>query len=172
MATIKTARVMSDWTISELMDDAPATGANTIASKAFNPPILTFGPTSDPPMEKYAAWEPAIPTSSSGVLTLSIDLTELPGTQGNVDGTGLRIRRLRLQNPATNDGPVTIGPAIIDGYHLFGADQEVEVPAGGSIDVAFADGAPVIGSWSGANNRYLELAGEDGDEYKLEILLG
>jgi hypothetical protein len=172
MATIKTARVMSDWTILELMDDAPATGVNTIASKAFNASVLTLSPTSDPPVEKYAAWKPAIPSTSSGVLTLPIDLTDLPGTEEDVDGTGLKVRRLRLQNPATNEGPVTIGPAAADGYHLFGADNEIEVPIGGSIDVSFGDDAPVIGSWSGANNQYLELAGEDGDEYKLEILLG
>ncbi len=172
MATIKSARIISDWQVQELMDDAPASGASTITSKAFNPGVRTLSPTSDPPVEKYSGWRPAIPASSSGVFALSIDLTDLPGTEQDVDGTGLKVRGLRLQNPSTNDGPVVIGPAAADGYHLFGPDAEITVPAGGEIDMAFADGAPVIGSWSGSNNRYLELAGEDGDEYELEILLG
>ncbi len=172
MATIKTARILSDWKVQETMDDAPATGTNSISSQAFNPGVASLSPAGSPPAEKYAAWEPQIPTSSSGTLTLTIDMIDLPGTENNVDGTGLKVRRIRLQNPSTNEAAVTIGPAVADGYHLFGADVAIEVPVGGSLEMSFGEGAPVVGSWSGANNRYLELTGEDGDQYRLEIILG
>ena len=172
MATIKTARILNQWDLVENLDDAPAAGTSTITSKAFNPGVLTLSPTSDPATSKYAGWQPQIPTSSSGILTLSIDLTNLPGTEEEIDGTGLKLRRLRLQNPSDNDAGVTIQPAAVDGYHLFGADNAVEVPVGGMIDISFGDEAPVVGSWSGSTNQYLELVGDAEDIYKLEILLG
>lgn len=172
MATIKTARILNAWDVTETMDDAPAAGANTITSKAFNPAVLTLSPTSTPHAHKYAGWSPQIPTSSSGILTLTIDLTALPGTEKDIDGTGLKVRRLRLQNPSTNDAAVTIQPSASEGYHVFGTGNEVEVPVGGMIDMSFGDDAPVVGSFSGVVHRYLELVGDAEDVYKLELILG
>lgn len=180
MATVTQARIRNLLTVSETLDNAPAATTQP-ESRNFDEDTKRLSPTTTPPVSKAAQWEPQLPnmvgssssSSSSGVglpaaATLDIDLTNLPGIQGDFSGSGLRVQFLRLRNPATNQGEVVIGPALATPYDLFGNSQEVTVPAGGKLTLELYDSAPVVSG----SEKLMQLSGRENDTFELEILLG
>lgn len=170
MATVSKAQLYTRVTVTETLDSAPAASGSTVTSEHFNRAVQQLSGTTTPPVTKYAGWEPVIPVSSSGTMVLTVDLTSLPGTQGaaSINGTGLKVQMLRLYNPTTNTQPVIIGPSVANGYDLFGTGNEVEVPVGAELFMSFRDTLPNVSG----SAKSLDLTGEDGETYELEILLG
>ena len=177
MATISQVKIRNSLEVTESLDNAPA-ASSSVKSAGFNDAATTLTPTSTPPATKAAAWQPEITGSSSSSSSssgapldtdeLAIDLTAVQGIQGEFSASGLKLQVMRLHNPSTNNGSVTIGPGDSNAYNPFGASQEVTVPAGGRLTMEFADGSPEIG----ASAKNLKLAGTVGDQYELELIFG
>lgn len=182
MATVTEAVIRNLLNVKESLEDAPAV---TIApeSDSFDRGTEVLDADSTPPVTKAAQWQPTIPnavgssssSSSSGdelylpaVEELEIDLTNLPGLQGSFSGAGLKVRYLRLGNPASNEGPVTIGPGDSNAYDLFGNLAEMVIPVGGRLTFEPYDGAPEVSG----SAKIIKLRGCENDAYEMEILLG
>lgn len=169
MAVLRTVTLNVDLRPTETLEDAPAAAAASILSSSLNKGVRQYGPTA---MTRLAAWKPLIVSASSGGAALEIDLLDLPGTQGPFSAAGLKLKLVRLQNPAANAGSVTIRPAVVDGYEAFGPLGEVTVDVGCELLLTLGAEAPVVGAFSGVTSRYLELEGETDDEYELELIFG
>ncbi len=91
---------------------------------------------------------------SGGAAT--IDLTALVGVNGlAVDGTGLRVQWMLVENPATNGNPITISEGASNGYDGFGASFSLTLAPGAYAVVFSADaGSDISGS-----KKTLDLAG-------------
>jgi hypothetical protein len=170
MATVTRATFSSDHTTYESLASAPASGTAVIASRAFNPGSFSLDGTTTPAVTKFAGSTPT-QASGGGTKTFSLDLTAIAGTEGNVDGTGLKVTRLRLLNPNAN--PVTLQAAASNGYLILGTSGLAVVRAGttshpGMLDIDLYTGGPTIGG----SAKALELVGTSLDAYKLEIWMG
>ena len=169
MAVIRSLTITIDLKTTESLEEAPAAASAAVVSKDFNRGARQFA---YPALKKLAAWKPSITSASSGPALLEIDLLALPGTQGEFSAEGLQLQIFRLHNPTGNAGSVTLRPALIDGYDIFGEDSSVTVEVGCEVLKTLGDEAPVVGDFSGATSRYLELDGLEGDQYELELVFG
>ena len=90
-------------------------------------------------------------TISGGGYTL--DLTSLAG----FDGTGLRIQRISVANPAGSTGNVTIATGATNGYAL---PASIVVYPGGNFVESYNDGG---GQDVDATHKTLDVSGTNGD---------
>lgn len=148
-------------TTAETLDATPGATAPVVNHDAYDKAFTLFA-SSTPPATKWAAF---VKTLSGGAST--VDLTALTGTNGAaVDGTGLKVRAIRIENDGANTLSVQAGAS--NGIDLFGASGKVVIPPGGHVQMYFADGSPVIAS----GDRTLDLAGTGAQTSKWSILLG
>lgn len=168
-AEVSSCTLTSYWSITETVEDAPAADGEYVTSKAFNRGSQSLGPSSTPPVTTLSAdtWV----LDEAGEAT--IDLTDCPGTQGNVGGTGLKVQAIRIHGGADN-GALTVSPGASNPYALFGAGNSIELPAGfiGPLEVRFDDTLDDITDVSGVGASQIDLVGTPGDEFKIEILMG
>lgn len=127
-AVVATAQLVSQWNITEVPTGTPSCVSDRIVSKDFNPGAEQLSPDSTVPVTKYSG--PEYTLAGSGTATADIDLTDLEGSQGNIDGTGLKVQGLRVQMALTNVDSITIGPGDSDAYELFGVGNELELSPG------------------------------------------
>lgn len=168
-SAVTSAVLVSNWTVVESVEDAPAAASQSITSKDFNPSVQRLSPTSDVPVSLFSGdtW------TLDGGGAATIDLTDLPGSQGNIDGTGKKVQAIRVQG-AEGNGALTISPGASNPYNLFGAGNSVELPAGflGPMEFRYNDTLDDITDVSGVGSSQIDLAGTAGDEFNIEILLG
>lgn len=97
--------------------------------------------TTTPAVSKVSVFAQAM---TAGAAT--IDLTALTGTDGQVvDGTGLKVRAVKLRNKSGNTSAITIQPGASDGYNLAGAAFKIAVEIGQSVTLELGTMAPTIG---------------------------
>lgn len=169
-ATVLLAQLVSQWIVSETPQGTPACASDTIVNKDLNPAAASYSPSTTVPVSKYSGVEYTLAGSATGEAT--IDLTALAGSQGDIDGTGLRVQGLRIQIPSTNAGGVTIGPGDTDAYEPFGTGNSLELPIGARADFWFADQLWDVMGTSGTDPKNIKLSGEVDDTVYVEILMG
>ncbi len=167
-ATVSQATVLSKIDVTENVQDAPGASGKTITNTAMNPSQSQYNATSTPPATNYSAdnW-----TLTGGAAT--IDLTDLPGLQANIDAVGKKVRVLRIQG-AVGNGALTISPGAVNGYELFGSGNDLVYPAGNTkpFQMEFDDAAPDITDVSGSGESQIDLSGTADDVFEIEILVG
>ena len=94
----------------------------------------------------------------------SIDLTAIPYGDGTYDGTGKKVVGLQITNTGAN--VLTVSKSVSNGYDLFGNNDDIVVPAGGSVVIGGDDGDAIGGSAKG-----LTLAGTTTESAEWELLL-
>ena len=168
-SNVSNAQIADSLIVTQTLQDAPGAGDGTVTSLALNPAPVQLSPTTTPPVTKYSA--DAVTLDGGGAAT--IDLTDLPGLQAAIDGTGLKVQLMRIQG-ATGNGALTISPGASNGYELFGAGNDIEYPAGCTrpFKFEFDDKLVDIDSGSGAGEYTIDLAGTVGDVFNIEFLLG
>ena len=166
-AVVATAQLVSQWNITEVPTGTPSCVSDRIVSRDFNPGAEQLSPDSTVPVTKYSGPEYTIAASK-----VEIDLTDLEGSQGNIDGTGLKVQGLRVQMASTNTDPITIGPGDSDAYELFGVGNELELSPGARVDFFFNETLWDVMGTSGTDPKNIKLTGTDDDVAKVELLLG
>lgn len=162
MATIKTASLNVQISVSETLDSAPAT-AGSVLNNQFDAGQRSLSPTTTPAVSKYAGWQPALVAG-----TLDIDLTSLPGTQGSFSGLTKEVVAFRLKNPASNSGTITIQPGTSNGYDILGSVGKAVIPPGGELYCYKAAGGQTVD----ATHKVVNLAGTGTEACDLELILG
>lgn len=110
------ATAVSQLTVVEtLTDDVPFAPGASITHNGLNTTAKLSATTTPAGAEVAAIAVPLV----AGAAT--IDLTAMAGTNAlAVNGTGLQIQAVKIQNPAGNEHPLLVTPADSDGYPLFG----------------------------------------------------
>ncbi len=167
---ISSVQFINQMNVTEALQDAPAASGQNVTSVAFNPSTVQYTPSTTIPMVNYSG----VTYTLSGGGAATIDLTDLLGTQGNIDGTGLRVRALRVQGSDASNGALTISPGASNPYEFFGPGNELVYPAGNTkpITFEFEDGLALITDVSGVGASQIDLAGDASDEFKIEIIVG
>lgn len=144
-----------------LATNVPAMNSTSVIKHdGFNSSVAMNANTT-PPATKAAAFTP---TLSGGALT--IDLTALTGTQGTVDGTGLKVQAFLFNNIAA--ASVSISTGASNGYAMLGTSKSVTVPAGASLMMRFNDNLPDISSTA----KNIDLAGTGSQAFECVIVMG
>lgn len=169
-----TATIQNVITVRETLE----TGIAAASKKLIHSDLYNFSkewsataaPTTEQaPITKAALYAKAL---AAGVGT--IDLTALPGINGAVvDGTGLKVQAIRIENPRTNANPLRIFNAAANSYNLAGATYDVTLRPGDRFTLTANDdaGRPDVGA--AAKNISLSDVGVLGTEScKVTILLG
>jgi hypothetical protein len=113
-------------TVRETLDtNVPAASRCTVVHDAFNKAVALRS-TTTPPVTKVAVFQKAL---VAGVAT--IDLRALVGTNNlAVDGNGLKVQAIKIQNPGTNTNVLAVVPGASNGYNLFGASAKITLNPG------------------------------------------
>lgn len=165
-STVLTAQVSISGSVTETLQDAAGAGSATVTSNAFNQGQKQFSPSTSIPVTKYSAKEY---TLTAGAAT--IDLTDLVGTQSNVDGTGLKVQFIRFITPSSNAAVVNVAQGAANPYPIWGSGNDVDIPIGAELAFRTAD-AVSISDVSGLSVSEIDLSGTADDTIKVEIYLG
>jgi len=166
-ALVTTAQVLDQVTVTEALQGLPGAANKTVTSDSLNPGPISYTPTGTPPV-KYSSMQ-EITLDGGGAA--AIDLTNLPGTQGNIDATGLKLQLFRIRGRATNTGSVVnIAPGTSNGYALLGAGNDADYPAKSVRPwlLEFDDLLPDVGPTA----KNIALLGTAADKFYVEILVG
>jgi hypothetical protein len=140
------------------------TGNQEVTAANFDEPAgVIYNPDSDTPVTRISQ---DVRVLASG--TETIDLTDLPGLQDNIDGDGLTVRGYRIKGDTDNVGGLTIATGASNGYVLFGAGNELDIDNDGEEMAIFQDEKAPIS----ATVKNLDLTGTIGDTWKIEIWMG
>ncbi len=120
------ATAVANLTVVEtLAIDVPFAAAPAITHNGLNATLKLSGATTPAGSAVAAIAVPLV----AGAAT--IDLTAMAGTNAlAVDGTGLQIQAVMIQNPEGNLHPLVVAPAGTDGYALFGAGSQLALNPG------------------------------------------
>lgn len=166
-ATVLTAQTSVNVSVTETLQGAPGASGVTVTSSAFNQGQQQYSPSTTVPVTKYSAAEYTL--DGGGAAT--IDLTDLLGTQANIDGTGLKVQFIRVNNPSTNSGIVNVAQGASNPYPIWGSSNDMDVSVGGELSYR-TNNAATISDVSGLSACEIDLAGTAGDVIKVELLLG
>ena len=161
-ASVKNATLSALFDISEDPGSAPSGLTYRPVFNLFNQRVALDDTATTPTAKKLAVYQ----TTISGGLT-DIDLTAAQGTNGNVDGTGLKVIGILVFNPTASMGNVTLAAGATNPYALVGA-QTMVVGPGGFDSKYFASGNAAVS----ATVKMLRLTGTNGDTPKVAVLLG
>lgn len=152
--------------VETLTGNVDAAESPQVTHSGFNLTGVRLNASSTPPATKVSAVTHAL---TAGAKT--IDLTVLPGTEGNQDCTGLKLQLLLLENPAGN-AAITIGKGASNGYALFGTTNTVTVAAAatqaGYLAFFFPEGLPDVA----AGAKTIDVSGTGTQEFNLILVLG
>lgn len=153
-------------TVFETVEDGvPDSAAPIITHSDWNT-TAKLSSTTVPPVTKVAAILQAL---TAGAAT--IDLTALPGTMGlTVDGTGLKVQAIRVQNPSTNANAVALTTGASNGYALLGSAWKITLQPGEEFVWIGIDHASVPAVAS--NAKTIDLAGTGTQAFNVLIVLG
>jgi hypothetical protein len=128
---------------------------------------LVLDANSTPAVSKESAFQKALVNGAA-----TIDLTSLPGidgTAGQVNGTGLKVRIIKLHNPDTNANSIVATVGAANGYNLAGSTwKETIGPGEESLRLLADTVAPTIA----ANSKNLDLTGTGVQKLDVEIIMG
>lgn len=125
---------------------------NTILNSASTPPVTVAS------YQTYAL--------VAGALT--IDLQALLGVNDEVqDATGLKLQTIIIRNPSGNS-KITIGEGAVNGYPIFGAANDLEVPADSEVGMKFADTLADVAS----ADSEIDISGTGTESFDVGICLG
>jgi len=115
------------------------------------------------PVTKHAAFQQALAVGAA-----TIDLRALAGTQGAVDGNGLKVQAVMFRNPATNANAITIAKGAANGYELLGAGWSITLQPGQQVQLFLNDAAPDIAGGA----KTMDLSGTLAQVLDCEIVMG
>jgi hypothetical protein len=153
----------SELTVTESVSgSAPdlASGRDSVVHSGFDSSDNAT-PTTSPPVSLNANFTQAL---SSGAGT--VDLTNLPGTTGAVNGTGLKVRFIKIQNTSTN--PMTFVQGASNGYGLLGSSWSITLAGGQEILLSLQAGCPTIGSGA----KKIDITGTGSNSFNIVVVLG
>ena len=157
LAYISQVTVQESITVS-----APDVVAPTVTHKTFNT-TLNLSATSTPPVSKTASFAKAL---SAGAAT--IDLTNLTGTVGTVDGTGTKVQSAKFLNPSTNANAITVKAGASNAYLLGGTSWSFILSPGMEITVYGNNATPSID----ATHKNIDLAGTGTQALNVVLVMG
>jgi hypothetical protein len=166
-AEVTTAQVLCQVTVTESLKGLVGAANKTVTSDSLNPGPVSYSPTGTPPVKYFSAQE--VTLDGGGAAT--IDLTALPGTQDDIDATGLKLQVFRIRGRATNTGTaVNIAPGATNGYALLGAGNDANYPAQATRPwlLEFDDELPDVGPTA----KNIALLGTAADKFYVELLVG
>jgi hypothetical protein len=147
-------------TLESGVDAAPAP---TISHTGFNVSGIHLTGTTTPAAAKFSARTHAL---SAGSLTL--DLTALPGTaDAVVNANGLKLQALLVANREGN-ATLNIAGGDANPYPLFGAGNDVDVPAGGRLAFYFPEGLPDVSGTA----KTVKFTGSGTQSFDLLVVFG
>lgn len=146
----------------EDLSSVPGAAAPQLNNDGFNWTQEQYTPTTTPPVSRasYQEW------TIGGGGTVDIDLTALPSSQSNIDGTGKKLQALVVNNIAAASVNVAYGAS--DAYVPFGASNDVDIPAGAKMAWWFND---TLADISGTVKN-LRITGTIGHVIEVGIWLG
>lgn len=135
-----TATYSLELTVREtLSTGVPAAERPIVTHSGFNS-SGSLSSSTTPPITKVAAFTKALVAGAA-----TIDLTALVGTAGAaVDGTGLKVQAVKVQNPSTNTNTLVIKEGASNGYHLMGASFQITLQPGEEFIWRGIDKAPDV----------------------------
>lgn len=145
----------------ETLQDVPAAVGQTVNNDDFNIGPLRLNATSSPPVSRSSQKTHEMTGSA-----VELDLTDLPGTQDPIDGTGLKVNVFAIHNRGDND--ITVAAGVSNGYELFGSGKSVVVKAGSFLAWLFDDNLAAVD----ATHKIISLTGTAADECDVTIGLG
>lgn len=147
-------------------DSAALAGDQTLTYAARNESIA-LSSTTTPAVTKASQFTV---TLSSGTATL--DLTAIPGfdPEETVDGTGLKVQQIKIQNPDTNANKITVSNGAANPYRLDGATTawSITLMPGQSVLLNLDDQSDDVGS----SNKNIDLAGTGSQVCYFVLTLG
>jgi hypothetical protein len=179
MSTVNQITSKQLWDIS-LAGSGPGMAGQKIVPTALNPTAVQYSPTSNvppvsgmptaPPVEQYV---PLAFVGDSGTPSFTIDLTAVEDVEGfPYDGTGKKVREIRIQADKDNSAAAAVDPGDSDPYELFGSSG-IEVQPGGLVLMRFGDGLTAITDpASGTGATTLKVTLSHGDVLTVELLIG
>lgn len=171
MASTFSCTLMLQFTAQETLDssDAPAASSDKrLTHDGFNIAALTLNASSTPDVEKVAYFTK---TLSGGAAT--IDLTALSHNGQTVDMTGKKLRAIMVKFASTNVGSLNIAPGASNGYDLFGASNDITIPAQtgtlpGVVLMTCGDSAPAVA----AGDKNIDLTGTGTESFQFGMWFG
>lgn len=151
-----------ELTVTKTFTDEPVGANDTITIDGYNS-SGTLNSGTSVPVTKEATGTKAL---SAGAGTL--DLTAIPGVDGTVDATGLKVQACKLICPTTNANPVTVTEGASNGYELLGNAFTFILKPGQHVTLYLDEDAPDVAA--GAKN--IDLAGTGSQELDYEFIFG
>lgn len=133
-----------------------------LVNNAFNWDLYQYTPSTTVPVSRSSHQNWTI----GGGGTVDIDLTALPSSQSNIDGTGKKLQVLVINNIAA--ASINVAPGASNAYSPFGASNDVDIPAGCAMAWKFNDNLADIAA--GAKN--IRITGTAGHVIEVAIGLG
>lgn len=143
--------------------DVPAAAGKVTHSGWNKSDKLTASTT--PPATVTASVAQAL---TAGAATL--DLTALPGTEATVSCSGLKVQKLRLQNPPTNANPITIAKGASNGWTPAGSAFSITLMPG--QDILFGNNGVSVGTTVDGTHKTLDLTGTGTQVLNVQIVAG
>lgn len=151
-ATVRDLTLLQMLTCVETLQGVPGLGTSqTVNNDQFNRGPSILNSTSAPPVSKVSYSQQTMTGSA-----VTVDLSNLPGTQDNIDGTGFKVNVLHLKNNGANS--VIVAPGASNAYEMFGAGQSITLPPGAELTVKFNDNLGDIGPTA----KNIDLTGTNG----------
>lgn len=100
----------------------------------------------------------------------TIDLSALVGTNGAaVDGTGLKVQGVWLENPSTNTGKMTFVEGASNGYRLMDdASWRIVLKPGQKTMIDLYDTSPDVA----AADKTIDVTGTGTESFRMQVILG
>lgn len=137
-----TANISLDMTIRETLTTGVADATSPIITHSGWNTQKSLAAATTPPATKVAAFQQALVAGAA-----TIDLTALVGTAGaTVNGTGLKVQAVKIQNPSTNTNTLVVKEGATNGYHLLGASFQIILQPGEEVCFLGLDKAPDVAS--------------------------
>jgi hypothetical protein len=150
-------------TVNETLTAAPDAASQVIVHKDYNKAGYLTSLTT-PPVTKVSSFLAAL---TAGAKT--IDLRTLTAAGGvALDGNGLKVQCVKINNPSTNTGALTVVPGASNGYNLFGATSKLVLNPGEYIEWVGYDALPDID----ATHKTIDLTGTGTESSEWVIVLG
>ena len=146
--------------------DLPGSGRPVVRHDAFKL-TQSYSDTTTPVGSKVVS---GIIALTAGAATLN--LAALAGTQGTIDGTGLKVRSFWIKNlredGTANANSVTIGPGASNGYNVFGSASGLVTLGPGDV----AHWTPQAAQTIASGDRNIDFAGTGTDSFQFVLILG